>query len=268
MIEVKKLIERWAFILRVNMNDLITAVATIQGAQIQANYTLWAALLSSLIGALGIVIAAWYAFKSGLETQVKNHLLESRRSIYLDFITRSSDLVNCGGLIQVHPETFYEELYKIGNAFDSSIQQVLLIAETKNQEKIYNFYGVCNSAFSSYIDAVNKYRSLESNKEKFENIYYQIIQALKSFNEAIEENDTISNNDFKILESINENFRSLKKFHEESTETKEKLKQLSDDLIFNTKVAASEVAIALRNELGISTDISLEMTYSHNFLKK
>ncbi|SSV26966.1 Uncharacterised protein [Acinetobacter nosocomialis] len=39
------------------MNELISATATIQGAQIQANYALWAAVVGGVISGLALIIS-------------------------------------------------------------------------------------------------------------------------------------------------------------------------------------------------------------------
>ena len=66
------------------MEDLVMAVATIQGAQIQARYTLWAAI----IGALGVGFAAWYAWRTGINLHQRNNILEAKREVYLDAIAK------------------------------------------------------------------------------------------------------------------------------------------------------------------------------------
>lgn len=147
------------------MDELASAAATIKGAHIQAGYAFFAALISSIIGALGLIFAARFAFKSGLESQIKNHLLEARREVYLDFIVKSNALILSGSLIYVRPETFYNELHSIESDFEASIHKVLLIAETRHQDEIYQFFDLCNSIFSSYVTAVNNYRNIESTKE-------------------------------------------------------------------------------------------------------
>lgn len=56
------------------MDELVTAAATIHAAQIQAYYALWAAV----IGAIGIIFAAWYAWQSGIKLQQHNNIIEAK----------------------------------------------------------------------------------------------------------------------------------------------------------------------------------------------
>ena len=63
------------------MNDLIAAAATIQGAQIQANYALWAAV----VGSFGVLLSIFLAAKFTLNAHKADKLAEAKRIIYVEF---------------------------------------------------------------------------------------------------------------------------------------------------------------------------------------
>lgn len=239
------------------MEELVSAAGAIQAAQIQANYALWAALLSSFIGASGLVYAAWYAFKSGLKTQVKNHLLESRREVYLDFITKSNALIHSGSLIEIRPDSFYEELHEISLAFETSIHKVLLISETQNQQEIYKCFEVFNICFKSYIDAVNRFRVIEFNQAEMGSIYYRLESELANSEQEAPKR-------LKLLEDI----KVLRKFIEDKNINEVDLEKCNKDLFYELKKEHTKIVILLRSELGISTDINLETKLSREFFKE
>lgn len=61
------------------MNDLIATAATIQGAQIQANYTLWA----SIISALFLVATVYFTAKNTVKQIKLEKVAESKRDQYI-----------------------------------------------------------------------------------------------------------------------------------------------------------------------------------------
>lgn len=61
------------------MNDLIAAAATIQGAQIQANYALWA----SIISALFLVATVYFTAKNTVKQIKLEKVAESKRDQYI-----------------------------------------------------------------------------------------------------------------------------------------------------------------------------------------
>ncbi|MDC5568368.1 hypothetical protein NRB13_14310, partial [Acinetobacter baumannii] len=90
------------------MDELVTASATIHAAQIQANYALWAAVISAIIGSIGIIFAAWYAWQSGMKLQQHNNIIEAKREVYLDAIAKYQQLSNDLKLVTYVPDKFHE----------------------------------------------------------------------------------------------------------------------------------------------------------------
>lgn len=121
------------------MDDLITAVATIQGAQIQANYALWAAVISAIIGAIGIVFAAWYAWQSGMRLHQYNNIIEAKRDVYLDAIAKYQQIKYDLKLITVKPENFSEIILNDRKEFLISISRVQIICDSRNKDIVLDF---------------------------------------------------------------------------------------------------------------------------------
>lgn len=61
------------------MEELVTAAATIQGAQIQANYALW----SSVIGAFAVILTIYFAAKNTVKQIKLEKVAESKRDQYI-----------------------------------------------------------------------------------------------------------------------------------------------------------------------------------------
>ncbi|MFG4432591.1 hypothetical protein ACFZ9D_02965, partial [Acinetobacter baumannii] len=110
------------------MDELVTAAATIHAAQIQAYYALWAAV----IGAIGIIFAAWYAWQSGMKLQQHNNIIEAKREVYLDAITKYQQLANDLKLITYAPDKFHEVYLSNKKDFLISINKVQLICDKAN----------------------------------------------------------------------------------------------------------------------------------------
>lgn len=116
------------------MDDLITAAATIHAAQIQANYALWAALISSIVGAAGIVFAAWFAWQSGIKLQQHNNIMSAKREVYLDSISKFQQALNDLRLVINIPEKFNEIFLNNKKDFLISVNKVNLICDNKNKQ--------------------------------------------------------------------------------------------------------------------------------------
>lgn len=121
------------------MDDLITAAATIHAAQIQANYALWAAVVSAVIGAIGIIFAAWFAWQSGMRLHQYNNIIEAKRDVYLDAIAKYQQIKSDLKLITVKPSDFSEILLNDRKDFLISISKVQIICDTSNKDIVLKF---------------------------------------------------------------------------------------------------------------------------------
>ncbi|EPJ3578508.1 hypothetical protein LJD50_003610, partial [Acinetobacter baumannii] len=77
--------------------EIISAIATIKGAQIQAYYT----LIASCVGAVGIVVGIILSWYTALHLQKVSRLAETRKTVYLEFAEAYSKLIAGLQLIQI-----------------------------------------------------------------------------------------------------------------------------------------------------------------------
>lgn len=254
------------------MDDLITVAATIHAAQIQANYTLWAASISSIVGAAGIIFAAWYAWQSGIKLHQHNNIIEAKREVYLDFIAKYNLFIKSMDLIWIKPESYYEEFFLHHRDFEVAIEKVLLICETKNKELIYDFYGLMISQFSKFIDVVNRYRVLESELKDKEQTYNQVNENLKNISSYFKEMASTLIFDQKkfqeyrdLMKETNNDHASVKHSFNSFEEIRKQLKEVNHEYFYNSRRMALKVSLALRGELGLISDIELEERLNREF---
>lgn len=117
------------------INAQLTSIATIKAAY----WTSGAALFSALIGALGIVFAAWYAWQSGMKLQQHNNIIEAKREVYLDAIAKYQQLANDLKLITYAPDKFNDVFLSNKKDFLISINKVQLICDTANKSAVLDF---------------------------------------------------------------------------------------------------------------------------------
>lgn len=139
-----------------------TSEATLQAA----NWTAWATIIASFIGAIGIVIAAWFAFKSGLKTQQHNNILEAKREVYLEAIARYQQIINNLKLISVIPNSFLELFLSDRKDFFIAIYKVQLICNTENKTIVDDFKDIFDERTKSLILYINSF--IDSDKAKEE----------------------------------------------------------------------------------------------------
>lgn len=256
------------------MNDLIAAAAVIQGAQIQANFALWAAVLSSFIGAFGIIFAANYAYKSGLKTHQKNNILEAKREVYLDAIAQYHHLINSLQFVNIIPNNFLEILLNNNKEFYVCINKVKLICETETKQIINNFaYEVHIKMFEMMPIFDNLIKLYSENEE--------IILKTKDLNEKnnILNDINISNisktQELDVKHKLNLLDKEYEYLREKITENANQI-AISKDIIANkideaiVSLAELELkfSIALRQELKIPTNEELERKIDKDELDK
>lgn len=224
----------------VPMNELVSAAATIQGAQIQANYALWAAF----IGAIGIVFAAWYAWRTGIKLNQHNNILEAKREVYLDAIAKYQQLVNDLQLVNIVPEQFFEILLNNNRDFFIAINKVKLICDHINKDMVEKFALEAGKGIHSLMPLINKFLA----KKDELNSYSEKLIAL------------IQDKDLNNLSSADLRKIEVKKFtrnelRAEFIVEKEKLEKAVQELVTNLEVENEKFSAALRRELKISDNL-------------
>lgn len=192
------------------MNDLIAAAATIQGAQIQANYALLAAVISSLVGAGGIIFAANFAFKSGLKTQQHNNILEAKREVYLDVVGSGSLFLSYLKRFPRINERFFDDYAKYSDDFLSQLNAILVVCDEKNKDStkalIEDFISISEMADSNlfyYMTFFNKTKKDEveiERKNELSNELFNNIELITS--EYLDKDDTYNKILFEFNSSI------------------------------------------------------------------
>lgn len=155
-----------------------TSEATLQAA----NWTAWATIIASFIGAVGILIAAKLAFKSGLKTQQHNNIIEAKREVYLDAIAQYQKAINNLKLITITPSSFREVFFNDKKEFYVAVNKVFLICNNENKDVVSDLQTSFDSSmndlirfFENYIDSYfsmlecrDKYTALEKEYSQFE----------------------------------------------------------------------------------------------------
>lgn len=216
------------------------AAATIQAAKIQANYNFWAVLLSSGIGAAGIIYAAWYAWQSGIKLHQHNNILEAKREVYLDAIAKYQHLVNDLQLIHVVPEQFFEILLNNNRDFFIAINKVKLICNHINKGMVEAFALKVGKRINSLMPLINEFLIKKNELHSFIKINSEFVQAIDFDNIGINE-----------LEKLDVKSSAYKELMAEFLVKKDSLEQAVQELAVNLGEENENFSAALRRELKI-----------------
>lgn len=218
------------------------AAVTIQAAQIQANYNLWAVLLSSIVGAAGIIYAAWYAWQTGIKLHQHNNILEAKREVYLDAIAKYQQLVNDLQLINIVPEQFFEILLNNNKDFFIAINKVTLICDHINKDTIEQFAMKVGNEIHSLIPLINTFLTKNNELNSYSEKLVAFIQDFEDLN------------DFEIAELKKLEVKELayNELKAEFIVERKKLEHAVQELATNLGVENEKFSAALRRELKIS----------------
>lgn len=219
------------------VEDLVMAAATIQAAQIQANYNLWAMLGSSIVGASGIIYAAWYAWQSGIKLHQHNNMLEAKREVYLDAIAKYQHLVNDLQLINIIPDKFIEILLNNNRDFFIAINKVKLICHQENKHLVDSFSLRVVNEIHLLMPLISEFIAKEREANTYLKKYKEYVST--EFNQA----DRSAVNELEAKEVV------LKELGEEFRSVKEKLEQAVCQIATTLEVESESFADALRGEL-------------------
>lgn len=225
------------------MDALISAAAAIQAAQIQANYTLLAAVVSSIIGAIGIIYAAWYAWQSGIKLHQHNNIIEAKREVYLDVIARYNQLVSEIQFVNIFPEKIFEILLNNNRDFFIAIEKVKLICDTPNKKIIDTFALNVGEEIHKIMPLVQIY--IKKNKE--------LESSIESCNDFFRANVDLEDIDIdaETLNKISLKNSVVNEIRNELLEHKNELRDGMDSMIENLDDLSTEFSRVLRSELKI-----------------
>lgn len=224
------------------MNELVSAAATIQGAQIQANYALWAAVISAFIGAIGIVFAAWYAWQTGIKLNQHNNILEAKREVYLDAIAKYQHLVNDLQLVNIVPEQFFEILLNNNRDFFIAINKVKLICDHINKGMVEAFALKVGKGIHSLMPLINEFLVKKNELNNF-------IKSNSEFAQKAIDSDNLGRDELEKFDVKSSAYRELKA---EFLVKKDSLEQAVLELTVNLGGESENFSAALRCELKIS----------------
>ncbi|MCE6234822.1 hypothetical protein [Acinetobacter pittii] len=118
------------------MDDLISVAATIQGAQIQANYALWAAV----IGGAFLLVSIWITAKSTLKAHKIDKLAEAKRDIYLDLVRNWQNfMMAVFSFINVNKNVYDENFSLALTELIASLHETSFISDPLTKEKVLDF---------------------------------------------------------------------------------------------------------------------------------
>lgn len=181
------------------MNDLLAATATIQGAQIQANYALWAAVISSL----GVLLSIFVAAKFTLNAHKADKLAEAKRDIYVELVASWQDfLLNINSFVNLDGESFFKNHQKSLNVLIESLHKSSFISDPETREIVLDFTMELIESLFLINKSIVEWYGPHSNQERKLQIQFYIIdqineRALKALNllEILRKEMGLKNND-------------------------------------------------------------------------
>ncbi|UGQ31490.1 hypothetical protein [Acinetobacter calcoaceticus] len=118
------------------MDDLISAAATIQGAQIQANYALWAAV----IGGVFLLASIFFTAQFTLKAHKIDKLAEAKRDVYLELVRKWQNfMMVVFSFINVNKDTYIENYSLALKELIASLHETSFISDPLTKEKVLDF---------------------------------------------------------------------------------------------------------------------------------
>lgn len=229
------------------MADLAAVAATIQAAQIQANYALWAALVSSFLGAGGIIFAANFAFKSGLKTQQHNNILEAKREVYLDVVASGRLLIS---IIKRFPRVnleYYENFTSCYDDFLSKLNKASMVCAESNRSAV--------SSVIEYLELV--YGGLDHVFYEYQESSHRIINYKNERNDKSKAQAELICSLDKLQEHLDGLHRSkVKNIYVDTSKTGHDLLSNVDELRIASEIKSSKTIIsALRRDMNVLSEL-------------
>lgn len=253
------------------IEEILTAQATIQAAEIQKWGNIWAALLGGAAIGLG-VLASWY---TSLRLQRDDRLIETKRDVYLELVESYSNIVL---ELQMTPSDVIKRYPKLEESFlNFSVRadKAIFICQTNTKKEIVSFLKDFAETSNSILVKILGVRDLAKDLEDLSSQHEKI---MKRFNDAVDVLEGIKMEDpgSEKIPTILEYFQSqidLSKKHmplitQKEAELKENLDELHlyiENLISSMADQVAPVVHLLRKELGTTTDIELDLKINSQF---
>lgn len=253
------------------IEEILTAQATIQAAEIQASATRCAAAIGGLAIAIGVIIS-WY---TSLRLQRDDRLIETKRDVYFELVESYSNIVL---ELQMTPSDVIKRYPKLEESFlNFSVRadKAIFICETNTKKEIVSFLKDFAETSNSILVKILGVRDLAKDLEDLSSQHEKI---MKKFNDAVDVLEGIKIEDPesekipRILEyfqsQIDQSKKHIPLITQKEAELKENLDELRlyiENLISTMADQVDPVVHLLRKELGTTTDIELDLKINSQF---
>ncbi len=244
--------------------ELLSVAATIQGAQIQANATYWAALW----GALGLIASIGITWLYTNYLQRKARVAECRREVYLALAEAYSKLMAGFQHTPFIPQNYDEYIRGRLDNFSVLLDKTMFICETSTKKEILDFYRIfiplANEMLGSIQDTVESYNNILVLKKQHE----IELDKLKPIHDRLDEINIENPIDEKIknaLELLKTKFGSIEELTSQIKEQEKKYALVRDEVSEKNKISleiindkAINLMYLLRQDIGIKTNRKLD----------
>lgn len=246
------------------IEEMLTAQATIQAAEIQKWGNIWAALLGG--GALGLgVLASWY---TSLRLQRDDRLIETKRDVYLELVESYSDMVTGFHLLLTDLDQNWKSQQKLILVFNKSADKVVFICDTETKQEIFKLLEIFQS---KYLEIYNVVNPLIEKIDEINALCKRHSKVMELFNNAATEFEKIKLNregmdrvphiqdyfDEKLKEGESY-LKSMDQIEKELIDQSKTLGPLLKEFINELNKLSGPIVCMLREELGAKTDVKLD----------
>ena len=247
------------------LEEMLTAQATIQAAEIQAKATLTAAIYGGIAIAFGLIITWWTA----LHLQKVARIAETRRNVYLELVEAYSNMGSGFYTIGFDIEKNWKLQTTLILNFSKAIDKTTFVCKTETKSEIYKLlkifkekYLLINGEMNSVLETLGELNDLTSRHEQIMSRFDEASAKLEIIKREGHDDEKINHILKYFDEKMDESERCIPLITEKAKEldAKKTPMQLSivkfvdelNDLIL-------PISHMLRKELGAKTDVDLDL---------
>ncbi|MDI3455107.1 hypothetical protein QLG01_18105 [Acinetobacter sp. V89_4] len=253
-------------------NEEIAAQVTITAAQIQAHYTLGAAILSSI----AIFIGIYFSWKTALNTQKIARLAETKRDVYLDLVEKYSLMMNGFNIFMLNGHN-WELLFERITSFCIAIDKSSFVCETATKSEISKFLVEFQLKISEEIPYIHKVihadektKNLKISQNNTNILFEKRITFLEEIILQNPEDERLKRLSDLVETTIKDGEKISKEIEKSIIESQKEKNECHDHLLEFMKVTnilILPINHKLRDELGMHTDIQLDYLIHQNYQK-
>jgi len=254
------------------LEEMLTAQATIQAAEIQKWGSIWAAFIGGAALALGV----WFSWRTSLHLQTVARLAETRKNVYLDLVGSYSDMITGFHTLLLDFNKKWPLQVDAIMSFGKKADIASFICETETKADIFEFL---KSFQPIYFDFFSDMKPIQKLSEELDDLVKRHDEIMSRFDDAwnilqkikIEEpdNQKIKN----ILDYIDtqlkygdEQILLITQKENELIQEKKVAQACIEELIQKLNESVLPITHLLRKELGAKTNIELD-TRIHKEIK-